>query len=308
MGRKPRIEYPGAFYHVYARGNRKLAIFGDDEDKKRFLTKLGEYKKRQRFLLYAYSLMDNHFHLLLETRDTSLSRIMQVLLQTHARSFNRKYQLVGHLFQGRYRAILCDRDAYLLALIRYIHLNCVRAGIVIEPSQYQWSSHRTYLGIDDNHLADTEFVLSQFSENRAHAIELYRDFIMAPKDIENLPNFYQVVDQRILGEHNFVETVRRKIEADPQSNGGMPKNKSLKDVGQVVAQLMDTNMADLQSSKRGEQLNRARSLFVRLCNLYVPAKREEIARFLKREPGSLAHIERYISLDEFECLRKKIVW
>ena len=143
MARKPRIEYSGAFYHVITRGNRKETIFFDAEDREKFLDKLLEYKKRYNFILYAYTLMNNHIHLLIETEETPLSKIMQGLLQSHAQWHNRKYKTVGHLFQGRYKAILCDRNEYLLVLVRYIHLNPVRAGIVKDPADYRWSSHRS---------------------------------------------------------------------------------------------------------------------------------------------------------------------
>ena len=146
MARKPRVEYPGAFYHVMTRGNRKEAIFKDDKDRLRFLRKVLEYKERYGFILYAYILMKNHIHLLIETRDAALSKIMQGLLQSYTQWYNGKYRTVGHLFQGRYKSILCDKKVYLLNLIRYIHLNCVRAGLVRDPGEYKWSSHRIYLG------------------------------------------------------------------------------------------------------------------------------------------------------------------
>jgi putative transposase len=308
MGRKSRIEYPGAFYHVYARGNRRLSIFKDDEDRRRFLQKLGGYKECYGFALYAHTLMDNHFHLLVETGDIALSLIMQVLLQSHTRFYNRKYRVVGHLFQARYKAILCDRDAYLLALVRYLHLNCVRAGIVTDPAKYRWSSHRAYLGLDKSNLVDTELVLSKFSKSRAQAIKLYRDFVMEWKDVGNLTVFYQVVDQRILGEDDFVAKVKKKVGEEHRSEESIAKNKTLKEVAKAVERVMGVSLADLQSHKRGEQLNKARSLFVQLCILYVPVKRKEIARFLRRESGSLAKIERNLTQEEFSRLRKRMRW
>ena len=136
MTRKVRVEYPGAFYHVMTRGNRKEAIFKDDRDRLKFLQKLLEYKEKFGFVLYAYTLMKNHIHLLIETKDAPLSKIMQGLLQSYTQWYNGKYRTVGHLFQGRYKAILCDKKVYLLNLIRYIHLNCARAGIVKDPRDY----------------------------------------------------------------------------------------------------------------------------------------------------------------------------
>ena len=126
MARKPRIHFPGALYHVIARGNRRQGIFRDDKDLQRFLTYLSDVKSRFPFRLYAYGLMKNHLHLLIEVDEVPLSRIMHSLLFGYAGYFNRRYGEAGHLFQGRYKAIVCDKDAYLLELVRYIHLNPVR--------------------------------------------------------------------------------------------------------------------------------------------------------------------------------------
>jgi REP element-mobilizing transposase RayT len=308
MGRKKRIEYPGAFYHVYARGNRKQPIFKVDEDRKRFLKKLGEYKEHHGFVLFAYILMDNHFHLLLETGLRGLSRTMQVLLQSHSLFYNRKYGFVGHLFQARYKAILCDKKAYLLALVRYLHLNCVRAGMVKDPASYAWSSHRAYLGLESGDLIDTDFVLSQFSKNRKKAIRLYRDFMMEWRNDRDPVASYKYGGHRILGEDDFIEEVVKKIGKECQRDISQIKDKTLQDVAKAVELLMGISKADLQSYKRGAHLNRARSLFIRLCSLHVSAKRRDIAGFLKRKPGSLAQMERYISQEEFIRLRGGIGW
>jgi putative transposase len=142
MARKPRIEYEGAFYHVITRGNQRQKIFREASDYEKYQQYLTIYKNRHHYALYAYVLMGNHIHLLLETRDVPLSRIMQGINQSYTLFFNRKYREVGHLFQGRYKAILCDRDAYLLSLLQYIHNNPVRAKIAGTAASYRWSSHR----------------------------------------------------------------------------------------------------------------------------------------------------------------------
>jgi REP element-mobilizing transposase RayT len=145
MARKPRIEYEGAFYHVITRGNQKQKIFKDPLDYRKFLEILVSYKQRYHFYLYAYVLMSNHIHLLIETTDVPLSKIFQGVNQRYTMYYNRRYKTVGHLFQGRYKAILCDRDRYLLALLKYIHYNPLRAKIVESIDKYPWSSCRAYL-------------------------------------------------------------------------------------------------------------------------------------------------------------------
>jgi REP-associated tyrosine transposase len=147
MARKPRVHFPGALYHVISRGNQRRAIYKDDEDYRRFQTLLSEVVKRYSITLCAYVFMPNHFHLLLEVGRVPLAKVMQSLLYRYTRHYNRRYRKVGHLFQGRYQAILCDRDNYLMKLIRYLHLNPVRAGMVSDPSRYRWSSHRDYRGL-----------------------------------------------------------------------------------------------------------------------------------------------------------------
>jgi len=183
MARKPRVHFPGALYHVISRGNQRQDIFLDEKDLKTYLSYLSEYKIRYPFRLYAYALMKNHFHLLLEVEEIPLSKIMQSLLFRYTRYFNKRYGKVGHLFQGRYRAILCDKDAYLLELVRYIHLNPVRAKVVMESERYSWTGHLSYLGKVRDGLVEEDFVLGQFGHNKSLARRRYRQFIkIAPEN------------------------------------------------------------------------------------------------------------------------------
>ncbi len=177
MARPPRIEFYGALYHIIVRGNRKQDIFQDKQDRLHYLNLMEHYKKERDFRLYAYVLMTNHIHLLIETRETPISRIMQLLNFTYTRYFNKKYGKVGHLFQGRYKSFICDKDNYLLALIRYLHLNPVRAKIVVFPEEYEWSSHNDYL-TERTRIVDTEQVLRMFSERRSQSRRFYQEFIL----------------------------------------------------------------------------------------------------------------------------------
>ncbi len=128
MVRKPRIEYEGAFYHVIIRGNQRKKIFVDGDDFLRYLEILKKYKKRYNYSLFSYIFMSNHVHLLIMTHETPLSKIVQGINQSYTMYFNRKYHKMGHLFQGRYKAILCDWDGYLLSLLKYIHCNPLMSG------------------------------------------------------------------------------------------------------------------------------------------------------------------------------------
>ncbi len=211
MARKPRIHFPGAFYHVIARGNRGQKIFRDDQDYQRYLSVLREYKARFGFLLYAYTLMPTHIHILLEMSETPLSRLMQILQFRYTRNFNIKYKKWGHLFQGRYRAILCDRDSYFLELSAYIHLNPVRARLVKAPNQYPWSSYRFYVRETKETLVDRDFLLAQISNKKAIAKKEYGRFVRSRISQGHREDFYELMDQRFLGTEEFVEDIRRDL-------------------------------------------------------------------------------------------------
>ena len=159
MARKPRVHFTGALYHVMCRGNQGQAIFTDDQDRRRYLDLLRESQKRFGYRLFAYVLMDNHVHHLIQIDRRPLSKVMQNLLFRYTRYWNGRYKKTGHLFQGRYKAILCDKESYLLELIRYLHLNPVRSKIVVDPSAYRWSSHKAYLAGEANGWTAVEEVL-----------------------------------------------------------------------------------------------------------------------------------------------------
>jgi len=146
MARPLRIEYPGAYYHVTSRGNERKAIFRTDKDRVRFLELLGRAVEQFHLRVHAYALMQNHYHLLVETPRAGLNRALRYLNGVYTQAFNRRHQRVGHLFQGRYKAILVDRDSYLLELSRYIHLNPWRIRKSEDPFTYRWSSLGAYTG------------------------------------------------------------------------------------------------------------------------------------------------------------------
>jgi len=209
MGRRPRIHFAGAVYHVISRGNQRQAIFKGGSDYHQFQVFLGEAQKRYYFKLYAYVLMPNHFHLLMEVGSYPLSKVMQTLLYRYTRYYNKRHHKVGHLFQGRYRAILCDKESYLMELIRYLHLNPVRAGLVKDAKEYAWSSHRNYLKGRDTGGVAVEEALSYWSKRRGEAVRRYKDFVMDGVGQGHREEFYEVKEQRYLGEEEFIERVEK---------------------------------------------------------------------------------------------------
>jgi putative transposase len=168
MARPLRLEFPGAIYHVTSRGNALLPIFEVKQDRQSFLALLQEVVKRFNWLCHAYCLMDNHYHVLVGTVDGNLSMGMRHLNGVYTQRFNRHHNRVGHVFQGRYKSILVDRDSYLLELCRYVVLNPVRAKMVREPGKYPWSSYRPTAGLVKRpSLLTLDWVLGQFADKRA---------------------------------------------------------------------------------------------------------------------------------------------
>ena len=165
MARKPRIHLCGGLYHVMLRGNGGQAIFSDDADRQGFCALVAEGVERFGHRIHAYCLMANHVHLAIRVGDASVSRIIQNLAFRYTRAFNRRARRVGHLFQGRFRSLLVDGNTYLFELVRYIHLNPVRSGLVRDPAEWAWSGHRAYLGKVRTPWMDCGFVLSMFDEH-----------------------------------------------------------------------------------------------------------------------------------------------
>lgn len=180
MARQLRIEYEGAFYHITSRGNQREKIFWDDEDREEFKRILNKTKERYGYHLQAYVLMDNHYHLLIETPYANLKQIMQNINTSYTVYANKRHNRFGHLLQGRYKAFIVDKESYLLELGRYIHLNPVRAGITRSPEGYRWSSYREYIqGGFKQAITDIDDTLYSFAKKRAIAIKKYQEFVKA---------------------------------------------------------------------------------------------------------------------------------
>ena len=205
MARPLRIEYPGAVYHVTARGNAREDIFLEDADRRLFLEVLGNTVTRYNWLCHAYCLMDNHYHLLLETPDPNLSLGMRHLNGVYTQRFNRKHSRVGHVFQGRFKSILVEKEAHLLELCRYIVLNPVAAKMVLHPSEYPWSSYNfTAKSIKKPAFLSIDWVLGQFSKKRRNARKLYGEFVTGKINDRTDKPWKKLVGQVILGSEDFV--------------------------------------------------------------------------------------------------------
>ena len=211
MSRPIRIEFPDALYHVTARGDRREDIFEDDPDRLMFLMTLEQVINQFNWTCYAWCLMDNHYHLLIQTPDGNLSKGMRQLNGVYTQASNRRHRRVGHLFQGRFKAILVDRDTYLLELARYIVLNPVRAGRVENPSDWAWSSYRACMGLEPaSPWLAKEGLLAMFAKRRSLAQQRYEQFVSEGIKV-NSP-WANLKGQLFLGDEQFVTRMQAHIQ------------------------------------------------------------------------------------------------
>lgn len=228
MARPLRVEYPGAFYHVMNRGNAGDDIFISERDREKFQEYLSLAKERFSLIIHTYCLMTNHYHLLIETPEANLGRAIHWLNVSYATYFNKKRQRKGHLFQGRYKAILVDADEYLTCLSRYIHLNPIRAKMTETADSYRWSSYAAFIGkASPPDWLETGYLLSNFSKQKKKAIQNYKAFVeeVESKSVENPEK--ALVGGFILGDNDFVNWVTETFLSDRDETREIPQLKQL---------------------------------------------------------------------------------
>jgi REP element-mobilizing transposase RayT len=214
MARPLRLEFSGALYHITSRGDRREDIYLTDNDRNAFLKILGEVCERYNWIVHAYCLMDNHYHILIETPDGNLARGMRHLNGVYTQYFNRAHKRVGHVYQGRYKAIIIQKETYLLEVARYIVLNPVRALMVRTANDWHWSSYRATSG----HSRAPEWlninrIIAHFSKDQSTAIDRYRRFVAEGK---NQPSIWeQVRNQVYIGDPDYIEQIQAKITIEP---------------------------------------------------------------------------------------------
>ena len=253
MARPLRIEFPGAFYHVTTRGNARQDIFLDDEDRRQFLRVLDRVVSRFHLLLHAYCLMDNHFHLVVETPDGNLSKAMRQLNGVYTQAFNRRHGRVGHVLQGRFKSIVVDRDSYLLELCRYVVLNPVRARTTRKPDTYPWSSYRATAGLAPTpSFLTVDWLLSQFGRQRAAAQRQYRAFVAEGIALDS--PWEHVQGQVLLGSEQFVERLTPGLR-DKRPLKEIPRQQQFADRPKLSQLLSARSRAD--RARRNEAMCRA---------------------------------------------------
>jgi REP element-mobilizing transposase RayT len=228
MARPLRIEYSGAFYHVTSRGNERKAVYKSQRDREKFFSYLESATERYGAVVHVFCLMDNHYHLLIETPSGNLSQIMHHINGAYTTYFNTKRERSGHLFQGRYRAILIDVDEYAKELSRYIHLNPVRAGIAENPEEYRWSSCQYYtVKRKPPEWLKRDFILSYFGNEPKTAMKRYRDFVRSVMDEEYKNPLAEISHSVILGGEKFIAEIKTRFLRDKKPDRDLPTLRDL---------------------------------------------------------------------------------
>ncbi|HNZ54980.1 MAG TPA: transposase [bacterium] len=273
MVRPLRITYPGAIYHIINRGCRRDKIFRRIADREEFLSRLTAASSKYGIIIHGYCLMDNHFHLLVETPNENLSAFMQLLQCGYANWFKVRYKLVGPLFQSRFKSVLVEDESYLVTLSAYIHLNPVRAKMTNDPESYRWSSCGQYLRNERTELVDPAMVMEY-----AGGVDNYT-FILEEMIEDSLPPEAVYGKFSILGTAAFKEKVARQIDDTEISRKGVSEYKKLKSttpekIAEAVKKVMNVSDEQMIAKTKG---NTARKLFLYLLKKHTTLKVVEIA-------------------------------
>lgn len=280
MSRPLRLSFPGAIYHVTSRGNACAPIYLDDDDKQGFLDLLANCIEKFNWICHAYCLMDNHYHLLIETPDANLQVGMRQLNGVYTQQFNRRHTRVGHVFQGRYKAILVDKDSYLLELCRYIVLNPVRAHMAKLPELYHWSSYaQTASARRKTSFVNTDWLLSQFSSKKSTARKRYQQFVL--RGIGQDSPWSELKGQVLLGSEEFVATLRPYIK-DAEKFNEIPRAQRL--LNRPTLQTLFAIEKEMSKTKRDEQ--------IQLANLEYGYSMAEIGRHLNLHYSTVSRVVR----------------
>jgi REP element-mobilizing transposase RayT len=284
MTRPLRVEYPGAFYHVINRGNAGEDLFPANRDRVKFLEYLERTAETYSVIIHTYCLMTNHYHLLLETPQANLSTALQWMNVSYATYFNKKYNRSGHLFQGRFKALLINADEYLSTVSRYIHRNPVQAGIATKPAHYLWSSYRAF--IRQSHSPgwlETGRLLQYFGKRQKEAIKQYRAFVEQadPQKIENPQSL--AVGGFILGGTEFITWIQDRFLFNRSEQREVPQLKklrprpSLSHILKAVSKEFSCREKELQ--EKGRKRNKGREAAIYLSRSLTGISCKELGEF-----------------------------
>jgi putative transposase len=281
VARPLRVEVVGGLYHVIVRGNERRNVFRDDTDRSRYLARLAFYREKFSFRLLAYCLMDNHVHLAIETGQIPLSRIMAGLQSSYTQFFNRRHDRSGHLFQGRYKAFLVEKERYALTLLRYIHENPVKARVVEKAEDFGWSSDRAYRRGRGPEWLDVDRLLSMLGRRRSRAIRGYRSLMR-----EAVGEPYEEVatwGQAVKGDEAFADRVLQEAGEPPV----VPRGLTVERIARQVVQLEGLDLGRLRGSSRDRTSSRARLTVAWLAREAAKIPVAQAARFFGRDTSTM---------------------
>lgn len=288
MARPIRIHVPGGFYHITLRGNHRREIFTTTADRALLNVIVAASLDKYAARAHAYCWMSNHIHLLVEAGEPPVGNLMRSVASGYARAFQRKLETTGHLFERRYHAVLVDTDAYLLEVVRYIHLNPVRARMALNAASYRWSSHHAYLGEREDDWVTTGTTLGVFANARDKAIDGYRRFMDV--DAESIPSPFDDVDPDqpyILGRPEFVARFAEIA----------PRRQALQSLELLLAEAcarFHVTESQLAAHRRDPNIARIRAWFARQAKRRKIARLAAVARMLACDPKTLRHaMKRY---------------
>ena len=247
MTRPLRIEFPGAFYHITSRGNERKNIFKSLRDRERFLSYLESATKRYAAVIHVYCLMDTHYHLFIETPLGNLSKIIHHINGAYTNYYNKKHERAGHLFQGRYKAILVEADEYAKELSRYIHLNPVRAGMVDNPEEYIWSSYGYYILKEKvPEWLKRDLILACFSSKPGTAMKMYKEFVNGLSGKKYESPLADLSYSFMLGSKEFVSEIKDKFLKKKKADRNLPVLKKAMDMPdlEMIEEAVDTGIQD----------------------------------------------------------------
>jgi REP element-mobilizing transposase RayT len=287
MPRKPRIHFPGALYHVILRGNAGHPIFLNDRGRDHFYELIGEGVERFGYRIHGFCLMTNHVHLLVQVGEIPLSRIIHNLTLRYTAWLNRRHARIGHLFHGRYKALLVDAENYLLELVRYIHLNPVRAGMARRADEYRWTGHRALAGQESLPWMTTDWVLSQFASSVSIARNRYEAFVQEAGGDGERKEFRQgTYEGRIIGDDVFAEEAIRSAEEKCRCS------VTIDDIVSAVCRHYGVSEAEMAAPGKIRRLSEARATAALLVRELPGLSLTALATRLGREVSALSRAAR----------------
>lgn len=285
MARPLRIQYEGAFYHVISRGNGGSFLYRSDKEKEHFIELLGKGAERYEVEVYAYCVLGTHYHLLIQTLKANLSGFMHYLGSSYA-NYAAYMGWKGHVFAGRYKSVCIEKEEYFLTVSRYIHLNPVKAGLVVKPQDYRWSSYRHYAGGSDApEWLRQDWLKEYFGDEDREARRLYCEFVESACDDPPQYPKEKVVAQAILGSEKFVDMIKVMIKdkIKPNETTGLKylvRELSLRELYDAVCRHYGLSDLEGEDGRKPSALQRARKAFIYLAREYTPATNGEIAGML----------------------------